>query len=135
MDIVGSGRWQCSADAIIITGLGRSVQTLGAQRRGALLAVLPTAVVSVVQWPTVARCKVAGGSGGCGILCLIPVGGSGGNTASFPNINNCGNGLIDIGEYCDDGNTLNGDGCTGCIIDPGCSALCLDRPACRPLLA
>ena len=61
----------------------------------------------------------SGGSGGCGILCSLPVGGSGGNTADFPDPKNCGNGVIDIGEYCDDGNMLNGDGCTGCIIDPG----------------
>ncbi|MGB8296791.1 MAG: myxococcus cysteine-rich repeat containing protein [Polyangia bacterium] len=63
--------------------------------------------------------QVAGGSGGCGILCSLPVGGSGGDTASLPNPKNCGNGVIDIGEYCDDGNTVSGDGCTDCTIDPG----------------
>jgi cysteine-rich repeat protein len=63
--------------------------------------------------------QVAGGSGGCGTLCLVPAGGAGGDMASLPNINNCGNGLIDTGEYCDDGNTVSGDGCTGCAIEPG----------------
>ena len=55
--------------------------------------------------------QVAGGSGGCGSLCLVPAGGSGGDSAVSPNPKNCGNGVIDIGEYCDDGNTANGDGC------------------------
>jgi hypothetical protein len=46
------------ADAIILTGSGRSVETLGFPCRVGLLAVLSAAVVSVVQWPTVARCKL-----------------------------------------------------------------------------
>ena len=53
-----------------------------------------------------------GGSGGCGTFCLVPVGGSGGDTAVLPNPMNCGNGLIDSGEQCDDGNTISGDGCS-----------------------
>jgi cysteine-rich repeat protein len=32
----------------------------------------------------------------------------------------CGNGILEAGEACDDGNTLNGDGCTStCTIQPG----------------
>lgn len=31
----------------------------------------------------------------------------------------CGNGVIDTGEECDDGNYVNGDGCTSCAIDLG----------------
>jgi len=29
----------------------------------------------------------------------------------------CGNGLVEAGEMCDDGNTTDNDGCTDCIID------------------
>jgi len=83
------------ADAIIITGLGRSVQTLGRNVGGAA-AVLPTAVC---RWCSGQRgtLQVAGGSGGCAscvsFLSAGPV-----ETRKLPNINNCGNGLIDIGD-------------------------------------
>ncbi len=30
---------------------------------------------------------------------------------------NCGDGVVDAGEECDDGNTIAGDGCTDCVID------------------
>ena len=39
----------------------------------------------------------------------------------------CGNGIINAGEVCDDGNQISGDGCTNCLIDAGyyCSgAIC-----------
>lgn len=32
----------------------------------------------------------------------------------------CGNGVIDEGEECDDGNVADGDGCTDCTVDPEC---------------
>jgi len=32
----------------------------------------------------------------------------------------CGDGKIDAGEECDDGNDVGGDGCTNCIVDPYC---------------
>ena len=33
----------------------------------------------------------------------------------------CGNGITDVGETCDDGNTTSDDGCNNlCIIEPGC---------------
>jgi cysteine-rich repeat protein len=76
--------------------------------------------------------QVAGGSWGCGILCSLPVGGSGGTTADLPNSKNCGNGVIDIGESCDDGNTVSGDGCTGCVVDPGWQCLLPGQPCMPP---
>ncbi len=30
----------------------------------------------------------------------------------------CGDGIVQAGEQCDDGNTVAGDGCTGCVLDP-----------------
>jgi len=38
-------------------------------------------------------------------------GGAGGGGA------NCGNGVLDMGETCDDGNNASGDGCTSCEVD------------------
>lgn len=35
----------------------------------------------------------------------------------------CGNGLLDEGEACDDGNTIEGDGCHNCAVDCGNSML------------
>jgi len=35
----------------------------------------------------------------------------------------CGNGIIDVGETCDDGNTIDGDGCSStCQSGPTCIA-------------
>ena len=43
----------------------------------------------------------------------------------------CGNGWLDPGEECDDGNTLSGDGCSGrCQIE--CDWMCGLVPACPP---
>jgi cysteine-rich repeat protein len=35
----------------------------------------------------------------------------------------CGDGHVNqvAGETCDDGNATNGDGCSGCVVDPGFS--------------
>jgi len=46
----------------------------------------------------------------------------------------CGNGVVDgvMGEGCDDGNLVDGDGCSGCLVDPGW--WCHDAPSlCCPL--
>jgi cysteine-rich repeat protein len=43
----------------------------------------------------------------------------------------CGNGMLESGEACDDGNPNNGDGCTGCMIDTGYA--CTGAPStCSP---
>jgi len=34
----------------------------------------------------------------------------------------CGNGVIDPGEQCDDGNAINGDACEADCTLPGCGA-------------
>src|SRR5262249_27226304 len=42
----------------------------------------------------------------------------------------CGNGVLDLNEQCDDGNTLNGDCCSStCQLDPAGTA-CDDRHVC-----
>jgi cysteine-rich repeat protein len=49
--------------------------------------------------------------------------------------NLCGNGLQDPGEECDDGNAVNGDGCSNCLVEP-CSVCprfgqpCVEAYAC-----
>lgn len=53
-----------------------------------------------------------GGEGGLGI-------------GGFAMNDNCGNGAIDTGETCDDGNKIGGDGCSAvCIVE--CGYLCLN---------
>ena len=55
------------------------------------------------------------GSGGCGIIgCVMPTGGSGDPCTDFtqPPTYLCGNGVLDPGEDCDDGNGSGGDGCS-----------------------
>lgn len=42
--------------------------------------------------------------------------GAGGSGGAAPG---CGNGVVDPGEGCDDGNDGDGDGCTSCVVD-GC---------------
>jgi cysteine-rich repeat protein len=40
----------------------------------------------------------------------------------------CGNGILEVGETCDDANTINGDGCTAvCVAQPGYS--CTGAPS------
>ncbi len=63
-----------------------------------------------------------GGSGGTpstggqgGDITQGGMGGEGGGTVGA-----CGDGAIDTGEICDDGNTADGDGCdASCVIEPG----------------
>lgn len=48
-------------------------------------------------------------------------------------LNHCGNGRVDFGEYCDDGNLQDGDGCSSyCSWEPGFK--CTGSPSsCEPL--
>ena len=56
--------------------------------------------------------------------------------AAFAQPITCGNGTVNAGETCDDGNRAGGDGCgTTCILEPGfrcatsgtaCTAICGD---------
>ena len=40
----------------------------------------------------------------------------------LPCVNFCGNGVLESGEACDDGNQVNGDGCSHCVRD--CTRVC-----------
>jgi cysteine-rich repeat protein len=69
-----------------------------------------------------------------GVQLFIIVGGlepgdTGDFTLSFENAETvCGNGIIKVNEACDDGNALDGDGCTSaCLIDT--APLCSEAPA------
>ena len=59
------------------------------------------------------------GSGGSGS-------GSGGSS-SGPNLGVCGNGILEQGEQCDDGNTNNNDNCTSTCRLPGCGDGLINR--------
>jgi cysteine-rich repeat protein len=53
----------------------------------------------------------SGGSSGAG-------GAGAGGGANMPQpIDKCGDALVDAAEECDDGNTVDGDGCSGCLVD------------------
>jgi cysteine-rich repeat protein len=56
--------------------------------------------------------------GGCGIAC--PFGNSCTDSVCVPPAVACGNGIKEQNEACDDGNTVNGDGCSAmCQVEPG----------------
>jgi cysteine-rich repeat protein len=62
----------------------------------------------------VSSCLTAGGGGGGGDGGDGGGGGSGGSA-------NCGDGSLHPGETCDDGNKVDGDGCSAsCQVEPGC---------------
>ena len=66
----------------------------------------------------------AGGAGGTGGQ---PGAGGAGGAASV-----CGDGALGGQEACDDGNDVDTDGCTGCVVDPGYS--CAGEPStCAPI--
>src|SRR3954463_12203806 len=55
-------------------------------------------------------------------------GGPGDDDASMP----CGNGAIESGEQCDDGNTASGDGCTAsCQVELGWICIAAGSPCLR----
>ena len=60
-----------------------------------------------------------GGAAGLGGVIPISFGGTGGTTLPPPVA--CGNGLLNVGEQCDDGNTTSGDGCSPlCQLEDNC---------------
>ena len=75
-----------------------------------------------------------GGNTGCGQLCTNP--GSTPISTEPINTKNCGNGVLDTGEQCDDGNRTNGDGCNAnCQLEanylcPTPGQPCVDQRKC-----
>eukprot|EP00163_Fabomonas_tropica_P026348 TRINITY_DN4804_c0_g1_i3.p1 TRINITY_DN4804_c0_g1~~TRINITY_DN4804_c0_g1_i3.p1 ORF type:complete len:2031 (+),score=541.93 TRINITY_DN4804_c0_g1_i3:650-6094(+) len=56
---------------------------------------------------------------GCSSTCQIEGGGWVCTGSSNSKCENCGNGLMEHTETCDDGNSIANDGCTNCVIDSG----------------
>lgn len=61
---------------------------------------------------------------GTGILVRLPTPSSAGTVNGYikfeenlPSTPVCGNGILENGEECDDGNSASGDGCYGCVIE------------------
>src|SRR5262245_10804523 len=99
-----------------------------ARRLGMLLLALSVSACSVVSGlddieltQSSSSAGAGGGTGGAGgaggaasTTTSTSAGGEGGQGGVAPV---CGNGALDPGEECDDGNATAGDGCTGCIVD------------------
>ncbi len=79
-------------------------------------------------------CTPTGGDG-CSATCTLEAGWScvGSTTSNCSTV--CGDGLLVGAEGCDDGNYFDGDGCDGCVVQPGwvcatpgepCTAVCGD---------
>src|SRR5262249_51290885 len=83
------------------------------------------------QQPAGTPCATGGGQGS-GVLNFPPTDTSSTSsttTTTLPFI--CGNGIIDPGEQCDDGNTVSGDGCSNvCTIEAGWMSMCVVVPVC-----
>ncbi|MBC8293446.1 MAG: hypothetical protein H8E45_09820, partial [Proteobacteria bacterium] len=116
-----------------VQSLGACSATLSGFQFSNLLS--PTGVVSVahVQFEVLAG-AVAGSSS---TVDLVPsvIGDTDGNSLAFVDLDNtitiaavCGNGLLELGEQCDDSNTDAGDCCSAtCTFEPGS---CDDSDAC-----
>ena len=63
----------------------------------------------------------AAGSG-CGIDCRIEPGWDCNAAAKTCSRTVCGNGIVELGEQCDDKNSVPFDGCYNCLADPSCTA-------------
>jgi fibro-slime domain-containing protein len=93
------------------------------------------AILAVASCAGVKPAETTGGGGNSG------KGGGGGNRTDGPpppvdgiviNTANCGNGVLNAGEQCDDGNTVGGDGCTKiCQIESGWSCPTAGQPCVR----
>lgn len=72
-------------------------------------------------------CPVSVGGGG---------GGGGGGGVDGGDVGNCGDGTVDVGEDCDDGNRTNGDGCdSNCITETCGNSVVQAGEQCDPPLA
>jgi len=69
----------------------------------------------------------AGGGGAGGAAT-----GGGAAAGSGGSVIGCGNGIIEPPEVCDDGNAVLGDGCSGCMVDPGYTCE-LEPSLCTPI--
>src|SRR3954470_20947009 len=78
------------------------------------LAVV-TVMVGACANPAVIEC------GNTGVLCPAGTHCAAAQGICLPDTNTCGNAHLDPGEICDDGNTLDGDGCSrDCLSDETC---------------
>jgi cysteine-rich repeat protein len=79
------------------------------------LFVAITAAVGACASPAVVEC------GNTGVLCPSGTHCAAAQGICLPDTNTCGDAHLDPGEVCDDGNTLDGDGCSrDCLSDETC---------------
>ena len=86
------------------------------------LCVAITAAVGACASPAVVEC------GNTGVLCPSGTHCAAAQGICLPDTNTCGNAHLDPGEVCDDGNTLDGDGCSrDCMSDETCGNGIVDK--------
>jgi cysteine-rich repeat protein len=94
------------------------------------LAALPVVIVACAHSDPIVSTSSSSGAGGWeyagaggwgGETNAVGTGGAGGGRLPV-----CGDGIVDIGEECDDGNDLMGDGCSDCVIE--CEPLASKNP-------
>ncbi len=115
-----------------------------------LLSLLPLLTLACGDPPSVARrpgaAETGGSAGSGGSSASGGRGGSGGSAggigvgamgggdeagaAGAPAEAECGNDLLEPGELCDDGNTKDGDGCSGDCLVPDPDYLCVEGEGC-----
>ena len=128
----------CSAACVIESGYSCSPTTLGAGP--SICALNPVCGNGTVTGAEMCDDGNTINGDGCSAACAIeppytcavgpPAGpcGSGGPNSV---VGICGNGIVQSGEICDDGNTVSGDGCSAtCTIESGYK--CLNGPATGP---
>ena len=135
------GALACKADRLLIgenefDGGGTSPSSTGG-------AIVPSGTGGAVGAAGSGGAGDAAGSGGAartggaaGLGGVIPIsfggsGGTGGTTPPPPVA--CGNGILNVGEQCDDGNTISGDGCSRlCQLEDNCLCVAPGQPClCR----
>jgi cysteine-rich repeat protein len=133
--LVQSGRWVVASFATafvaLLSGCLLDGSPLGAGGAGGAATTGTTPPAGEAGGDTAAGGGGGGATGGGGASAEGGAAGAAGGEGGGPS---CGDGSVDDGEVCDDGNDVEGDGCFGCQLDcgcPGCAAgmLC---PSCGP---
>jgi len=115
---------------VAVPALGEAVGSLSGSAACAFIDFAATISVSIASVQVAYSAQV---TGDC-MAGTFSVNGVPGNTWQACRVSCCGNGVIQLSETCDDGNTVSGDGCSDtCMVEAGFS--CVGQPSvCTPLV-